>query len=279
MGDQLGSLLRHAELQVVEFDVNRRTEMQTLGRTLPWYVMSYLKTGGAKLRIKDDVMSLGPGSVTFIPPYVTHDHYKDSSEETEFLWWHFTFEIAGVMDAMKMFQIPYAFQLENRDYFEKVFMEFMQATASRSPSLPLSILKQAKSLELLYIILESAVGQSGSHAEVSKSASFMDLLSRIVQSPEDPLTLQMMAGELHLHPTYISNRFKELFGKSPMQVQREMRIQRAKTLLESTELSVTEISQRLGYSEIQNFTRLFKSYVGISPTQFRDLNRKWRVMK
>ncbi|MBB3128520.1 AraC-like DNA-binding protein [Paenibacillus rhizosphaerae] len=279
MSDRLGSLLRHAELQIVEFDVHSRNEMKTFNRTLPWYVMSYLKSGSAKLRIDGEVKTLAPGTVIFIPPNVEHDHYKDSPEETVFLWWHFSYEIEGIMDAMKMFQIPYVFQLQNNDYFEKVFMEFMGSAEAETPSLPLSILKQAKSLELLYIILNSAVGQSDAHADVAKSESFLDMLSRIVQSPEEPLTLQVMADELHLHPTYVSNRFKELFGKSPMQVQREMRIQKAKKLLESSELSVTEISQRLGYSELQNFTRLFKSYVGISPTQFRDLNRKWRVMK
>ncbi|SFJ93772.1 AraC-type DNA-binding protein [Paenibacillus sp. UNC496MF] len=279
MSDRLGSLLRHAELQIVEFDIHRRIEMNTFNRTLPWYVMSYLKSDSAKLRISGDVTTIAPGTVTFIPPNVEHDHYKDTPDEAEFLWWHFTYEIAGVMDAMKMFQIPYVFRLQNNEFFEKVFMEFMESADAGMSSLPLSILTQAKSLELLYIILNSAVGQSDAHADVAKSECFLDMLSRIFHSPEEPLTLRMMSDELHLHPTYVSNRFKELFGKPPMQVQREMRIQKAKALLESSELSVTEISQRLGYSELQNFTRLFKSYVGISPTQFRELNRKWRVMK
>jgi AraC family transcriptional regulator of arabinose operon len=279
MSDRLGSLLRHAELQIVEFDIHRRIEMNTFNRTLPWYVMSYLKSGSAKLRIGGDVTTIAPGTVTFIPPNVEHDHYKDTPDEAEFLWWHFTYEIAGVMDAMKMFQIPYVFRLQNNESFEKVFMEFMESADAETSSLPLSILTQAKSLELLYIILNSAVGQSDAYADVAKSECFLVMLSRIVHSPEEPLTLRMMSDELHLHPTYVSTRFKELFGKPPMQVQREMRIQKAKALLESSELSVTEISQRLGYSELQNFTRLFKSYVGISPTQFRELNRKWRVMK
>lgn len=275
----LGSLLRYAELQVIEFDVHRRTEMRTFNRTLPWYVMSYLKTGSAKLRIGEDVFTLLPGMVICIPPGVKHDHYKEAADETEFLWWHFTYEIEGVMDVMKMIRIPYAFQLQNYVYFEKVFMEFIESSSNPDRSLPLSILKQAKSLELLYLILDSAVGANEDHAENGRLNNFIDLLTRIVQSPEESLTLQRMSDELHLNPTYISNRFKELFGKSPMQLQREMKIQRAKTLLETSEMTVTELSGKLGFSEVQNFTRLFKSYVGISPSQFRSVNRKWRVLK
>ncbi|SDW98211.1 AraC family transcriptional regulator [Paenibacillus sp. CF384] len=279
MSDSLSDLLRHAELQIIQFDVHRRDEMKTLNRTLPFYVMSYLKSGSAKLRIDGEEMELEPGTVAFIPPNVAHDHYKDTSDPTEFLWWHFTFEIEGVMDVMNMFQIPFVFHLQDHVYFEKVFMEFMESADARMHSLPRSILTRAKSLELLYIILNSALRQKNAQKDVAKSDVFLDMLTRVVQSPEEPLTLQQMADELHMHPTYVSNRFKELFGKSPLQVQREMRIQKAKTLLETSDLSVTEISQRLGYSELQNFTRLFKSYVGIAPTQFRELNRKWRVSK
>ncbi|RED64054.1 AraC family transcriptional regulator [Cohnella lupini] len=277
MSDQLGLLLRHAELNVIEFDMNRRTEMRTINRTLPWYVMSYHKQGTAKLRVGEECYTITPGTVICIPPNVMHDHYKETQEETEFLWWHFTFEIAGVMDAMKMIRIPYVFKLHNSLYFEKVFMEFLDSTAQKR-SLPSSILEHAKSLELLYIILDSAIGKSdGSKSNNNQSEGFLELLARIVQSPENHISLNSLSEELHLHPTYISNRFKELFGKSPLQVQREMKIQRAKMLLETSELSITEIAQSLGFSEIQNFTRLFKSYVGVSPTQFRNLNRRWRV--
>ncbi|SFT23737.1 AraC family transcriptional regulator [Paenibacillus sp. BC26] len=279
MSDRLSHLLRHAELRIEQFDVHSRNEMKTLNRTLPFYVMSYLKSGSAKLRIDGEEMALEPGTVTLIPPNVMHDHYKDTADQTEFLWWHFTFEIEGVMDVMKMFRIPFVFQLQDHAYFEDVFMAFMDSADARIPSLPRSILTRAKSLELLYIILNSALSQQDAQKDVAKSDGFLAMLTRVVQSPEAPMTLQQMADELHMHPTYVSNRFKELFGKSPLQVQREMRIQKAKTLLETSDLSVTEISQRLGYSELQNFTRLFKSYVGISPTQFRVLNRKWRVSK
>lgn len=275
MDQHLDYLLKSAELNVVEFDIDRRTEMKTFGRTLPYYVMSYHKEGFAKLRVGEQTLSIEPGTVVYVPPHLEHDHYKDSDEETVFLWWHFTYEIAGVMDVMKMFQIPFTFKLQNKEQFEEVFLQFKQST-STSGYLPRSVLKQAKALELLYILLDNALSQKETGADQVQSQTFLSILARIVQHPDKPLSLQVLSEEMHMHPTYICNRFKELFGKSPMQMQREMRIQRAKALLQSGAMSVTEISNALGFSEIQNFTRLFKTYVGVSPKQYRELNKKWR---
>ncbi|WP_274363133.1 helix-turn-helix domain-containing protein [Paenibacillus thermotolerans] len=275
MDEQLDFLLNSADLNVVEFDIHRRKEMKTFGRTLPYHVMSYHKEGHAKLRVGNETLSIEPGTVVYIPAHLEHDHYKDSQEETVFLRWHFTYEIAGVMDVMKMFQIPYTFKLQDKEHFEEVFLQFKQST-STSGFLPRSVLKQAKALELLYILLDNALSQKQEEPDKLSSKTFVGILARIIQQPENPVSLQGLAEGMHMHPTYICNRFKELFGKSPMQMQREMRIQRAKALLQSGMLSVTEISNALGFSEIQNFSRLFKSYVGVSPKQYRDLQKKWR---
>ncbi|NBD23885.1 helix-turn-helix domain-containing protein [Paenibacillus glycinis] len=276
MNHQLDFLLQNAELKIVEFDMNCRTEMRTFKRTLPYYMMSYHKKGSAKLRVGDETYDIPPGSIIYVPMNVEHDHFKTRTDETEFLWWHFTLQIAGVMDVMKMFQIPYLFKLNDAEAFERVFMQFMEATSTSRPLLLSAILKQAKALELLYMILDSAISRKDMIGNPMQSQSFLNLLARIVQHPQEQLSLQSLSEELHMHPTYICNRFKELFGKSPMQVQREMKIQRAKTLLETSEMSITEIAQALGSNELQNFTRLFKSYVGVSPTQYRNLKLKWR---
>jgi AraC family transcriptional regulator, arabinose operon regulatory protein len=101
--------------------------------------------------------------------------------------------------------------------------------------------------------------------------NFLGMLTKIVQYPERALSLRQMAKELHMHPTYVCNRFKDLFGTSPIQAQKELKIQKAQKLLQTTELSITEISQILGFSEIQNFTRLFKSRVHVSPLAYRSI--------
>jgi AraC family transcriptional regulator of arabinose operon len=266
------SLLRNAQLEITDFDIHVRKEMKTVKRSVPSYVVSYHKKGEAKLKIGNEIYDIKPGSVIYIPPHIEHDHYKTSNDETVFLWWHFTYKIAGVFDALRMFTIPYVFQLNNTEQFESVFHQIKEAMDDEKPLSP--ILKQAKSLELLYILLNNALLENRPDA---LSEPFAKLLATIIQNPKRRLSLKQLSEEFHMHPTYISNRFKELFGKTPIQAHKEIRIHQAKTLLETSEMSVTEIAMETGFSEIQNFTRLFKSHAGCSPLQYRNLVKKKAV--
>jgi AraC family transcriptional regulator of arabinose operon len=272
MDDRLNLLLSNAELKVGTFDIQARRELQTFKRSIPFCIMSYHKKGRAMLRIGGQIHTIEPGTVVYIPPNVEHDHYKTTNEETVFLWWHFTYQIADMVDVLNLFQIPYTFKLKNSEHFEQVFLQFMESTKQSHP-LPSTILKQAKALEMLYILLNNTISENDTFID-APADSFLSILAKIVQYPERPLSLQMLSQELHMHPTYICNRFKELFGKSPIQTQKELKIGKAKTLLMTTEMSITEISEALGFTEIQNFTRLFKTYTSVSPLQYRTFYNK-----
>jgi AraC family transcriptional regulator of arabinose operon len=265
------SLLHNAQLHISDFDIHVRREMKTMNRTEPCYIVSYHKKGEAKLRIGNEIYDIKPGSVIYIPPHVEHDHYKTSTDETVFLWWHFTYKIAGVFDALQMFPIPYVFQLNNTDEFERIFHQTKEALHVGKPLN--SILKQAKALELLYILLDNAILENRMNPDAA-SDNFAKLLAQIIEQPERSLSLKQLSKDLHMHPTYISNRFKELYGKTPIQAHKEIRIHKAKTLLETSQMSVTEIARQTGFSEVPSFTRLFKSHAGCSPLQYRTLVKK-----
>ncbi|MDF2964523.1 MAG: AraC family transcriptional regulator [Paenibacillus sp.] len=269
----LDFLLRSAELNINLFDISTRTEMKTMNRIRPSYVMSYHKRGTSKLRIGNTVHKIEPGTVILIPPYVEHDHYKEGMDETVFLWCHFTFEIAGIIDVLKIFEFPITFQLkERRDDFEKLFVQYKELISSKG--FPETILKKAKELELLYLLLLNAM-QVGQASEVTdQSKNFFGILATILRHPEQEMSLTMLSKKLNMHPTYISNRFKELFGKSPIFVQREMKIHKAKKLLETSDMTINDVAQAIGVNGMSNFSRLFKLHVGISPSQYRQMNKK-----
>ncbi|MEF3305217.1 helix-turn-helix transcriptional regulator [Paenibacillus sp. GYB003] len=269
--DIVSSLLETAELKVLQFDMHRRREMNYRNRTLQHFdMMTYVKKGSAKLKVRDRVYDIRPGTVIFIPALLEHDQYKDSDEETEFLWWHFTYKIHNLIDVLPFLNIPYMYPLKNYEKFEAVFDEFMHTT-SGGGYLPNIVLRKAKALELLFLLLDNAF-ESAEHAvKEQPSRSFLTVLLKIAAQPEASFSLRQMAEELHMNPTYVSNRFKELFGKSPIVLHREIKIAKAKSLLETRELNVAEIGRMLGFNDTQTFARLFKKYTGISPGQYKRL--------
>ncbi|WP_339717064.1 helix-turn-helix domain-containing protein [Cyclobacterium amurskyense] len=73
-------------------------------------------------------------------------------------------------------------------------------------------------------------------------------------------------------PKTISNTFKKLCEKTPLQVIQERIVLEARRLLFYTEKDVSEIGYELGFQDIQSFSRFFKKQEGLSPTDFREQN-------
>lgn len=85
----------------------------------------------------------------------------------------------------------------------------------------------------------------------------------------EEISLSVLADVFHLNPQYISQLFKNEIGVGFLAYLTNIRIEKAKKLLLSTSLSVTEIAEHTGYSDYRVFTKVFKKTEGITPSQFR----------
>jgi transcriptional regulator GlxA family with amidase domain len=70
--------------------------------------------------------------------------------------------------------------------------------------------------------------------------------------------------------------FKEETGVSPHQYYLNLRIDRAKSLLQTTELNVNEVAFQSGFESEYYFSKFFKKKVNLSPTEYRSLKKQSR---
>jgi len=84
----------------------------------------------------------------------------------------------------------------------------------------------------------------------------------------DDLSPASIAQAVNFSPSYISRRFKEKVGVSLMTYISEQRIQAAKQLLSTTEMSIREVSSYVGIPDWNYFTKLFKKSVGCTPSEY-----------
>ncbi|MBB3111493.1 two-component system response regulator YesN [Paenibacillus phyllosphaerae] len=84
------------------------------------------------------------------------------------------------------------------------------------------------------------------------------------------LTIKRIADQVHLNPTYFCECFKSQTGETVLDYVTRKRMESAKELLQNPGMKLQEISVQVGYQDVKYFSRLFKQWSGITPSQYRD---------
>ena len=94
------------------------------------------------------------------------------------------------------------------------------------------------------------------------------VVEHIEEHLDESLRLSELARLAHLSPYHFARCFRQSFGVPPHRYHMMRRIERAKTLLANSEMSVTEIGIALGFAETSTFTAAFRKVTGFTPTGF-----------
>lgn len=113
--------------------------------------------------------------------------------------------------------------------------------------------------------------------KVKEPAQGQNVIGQIVEylssHIEQDISLDQCARYFNYNPNYLSRMFKKQFGKTYTEYIIDKKLERCKELLADTNLSVQDISMRLGYNSPQNFIRVFKKFTLMTPGQYRNQTR------
>lgn len=87
-------------------------------------------------------------------------------------------------------------------------------------------------------------------------------------------SLEAMAEKVFLSPSRLSHLFKQSLGISLVQWRELQRISESKKLLYFSNISISNIAKSLGYEDSLYFSKIFKKHTGLSPSEFRTLERR-----
>ena len=90
------------------------------------------------------------------------------------------------------------------------------------------------------------------------------------QHYRDSITIDAAARHVGLSPRHFKRRFKKAVDETPLKYLQQIRLEAAKTMLETTADTIGDITRQVGYEDSSTFRRLFKTYTALSPREYRD---------
>ncbi|MBO9605466.1 MAG: helix-turn-helix domain-containing protein [Paenibacillaceae bacterium] len=115
--------------------------------------------------------------------------------------------------------------------------------------------------------------QRGTDGQGNKGiAALADILTYLESNYRD-VTLESAAQHFHFHPNYLSRVLKQSTGQSFIRILTDVKMKKARILLENTDFPVGKIASEIGYSNVKFFYDRFKEACGMTPGLYRQQAR------
>lgn len=131
-------------------------------------------------------------------------------------------------------------------------------------------LRHLESMQCLYgILLLMARAANKKYAPKDQYDRLNPAMDYMLGHYSDPrITNDLLAGLCGMSVVYFRKCFESAYGTSPIRYLHRLRMEKAKGMLLSDYDSIGQIAESVGYGSIYHFSKMFRSYVGISPTAF-----------
>lgn len=113
--------------------------------------------------------------------------------------------------------------------------------------------------------------------DLDDARRMQDIVSYVDMYYMEELSLEKLANRFFLSREHISRKFKQHTGMPLSKYIMKLRIEQAKCWLNETDESIYSISLMLGYQDEKYFSKLFKKVVGMTPFEYRNLEKKLHI--
>ncbi len=226
------------------------------------FLLVFVMEGHAILELSEKEIAFGAGEMLTIFPDENIYYHVNPGEQWTIKWVgvygslvHKYLESLGVSREHPILQV------RKMSKVESILDEIFDTSLNNTLSDKIRCIGQIHSI--FSLLAKSSATAELSHDWIAEAKQFMQ------NHYEDAISVSDIANSLNFERSYFSKRYKEITGISPGEWLIELRIKKAKKLLESTVVPIKNISYSIGISDPLYFSRLFRQRVGMSPAQYR----------
>ncbi|MVM29959.1 helix-turn-helix domain-containing protein [Spirosoma sp. HMF4905] len=272
------SLIHHADVKTI-------SDEHLKGVVINFYIISVKKDFKGKMKYGKNYYDFDEGTMTFVSPgqvlAVEDDESRDCSGWSLLVHPDFirSYPLGKTIKTYGFFsyEVTEALHLSDK---EDALMESLIRHIEQEYHSSIDNYSQDVMVSHLDLLLNYANRFYNRQFITRKNASH-DLLTNLEELLSDYFgsskvqemglpTVQYISETLNVSPNYLSDLLRKLTGQSTQQHIQNKLIEKAKEILTTTTLSVSEIAYQLGFEYPQSFNKLFKSKTHVSPLEFRQ---------
>jgi AraC-like DNA-binding protein len=238
----------------------------------PATVVSFLESGetsGYIFSLQQNSHRQAP-SVGILPEKESYKTQIVSPEGANFIWSHIHFRIMESVDLISLLKQPIT--ITETAAVNKIggYNRELIKLSERKPPLPSEYTRiQTICYDILSIILNHTSFREDAGKLFDTHQRLAPLIQEIAKSYKEQWTIERMTKIACLSRSRLHHVFKSVYGQSPLEYAKAIRLSEARKLLLTTNLQVSEIAIDVGYEDPFYFCRCFTQLFGVSPTQYR----------
>lgn len=263
------SIREHMELSIFEIKKSHYSSLKLENLVKDFWTLSFVLDGDLITRIAKQEQRVRSGDVMIHPPKTPFTEIT----ERHGTHIHMLFDIKFTHDVsfFNLYPIRHVVSLLDPKRFTHSLEQLLELYSN-----PDSPIRQTRILSVALTILEDIYDSWVASGAVPREEGLLretDRFHRLIAYMEENLHHKIQRGDMAaymcLHPSYFNRAFKMIFGKSPMQLLKEMRLKRAEEYLETTNYSLNTVASLCGLGDAAYFCRTFRQEYGRSPSDYR----------
>lgn len=254
-------------------------------RVYPCWVVSHILRGNVQTETRGLRAMARTGDVMVHPPHTPFSEHADTPGTHQ--WIAFDAHIGETIprDLLAHYPLPLVLPLgdDRSGEYAARFAEFLlhNARSANNSHEMLAELQSVATASQLLAILISVWQDSGAPARpdalLVPQARFGELVAHMGENLHKPLGRDDLARIACLHPGSLDRAFRACHGIAPMQMLRELRLERARRLLETTDDTLETIGAQVGLGDAARLSRAFRVRFGLAPGAYRNGAKRAKV--
>ena len=246
---------------------NSKSSLELPQAQIPYWELTMVLKGSLTYIINNVSYHLEANDVILVPAFSIRE--RPGGFTAHYLSFNFTVYDNALLPTDILYKDAITSQIKNVfPLFTQKYILDRDQTPSLSSNYP-----RAKMTNILNFLLFELMEEIAFN---TKSPHVKNILHFIEDNLLSPISLEDISNHLHLSKEYTASIFKKEMKKTVMDFVNERKMLYAKELLQTVNISVSELSEMLGFESYGYFSRVFKKYYAISPSKYKALLKQIR---